>query len=74
MFFVLLRTRTFYIANVGPKICGSIMTPARENFKSGVLISFYVVRWDGKTPSPLGEYFSISKAWNIRRGHIVYMI
>ncbi|MDF3047837.1 MAG: hypothetical protein K0R73_955, partial [Candidatus Midichloriaceae bacterium] len=25
----------------------------------GCLMPFYVVMWDGKTPSPLGEYFSI---------------
>ena len=25
--------------------------------------TLYVVRWDGKTPSPLGEYFSIIKRW-----------
>jgi hypothetical protein len=30
--------------------------------------------WDGKTPSPLGEHFSIPLAWNIARVHIQPMI
>lgn len=37
--------------------------------------AFYVVRWDGKTPSPLGEHFSMLSGWTTTNmGHIAYTI
>ena len=38
------------------------------------LSSFKSLSWDGKTPSPLGEHFSIPLAWNTAKAHIRPMI
>ncbi|MCP3680168.1 MAG: hypothetical protein GY782_07950 [Gammaproteobacteria bacterium] len=37
-------------------------------------LEFYVVRWDGKTPSPSGEHFSIITVWNTSTVHIASTI
>lgn len=49
------------------KIATWLMIPDLAAYKHDKINDelFYVVRWDGKTPSPSGEYFSIIREWNI---------